>query len=177
LYFVTSNPGSITVNGASSPITIDGLTSDTAYTFTVIAQNASGNSSPSSASGSVTVTSVPATPTAPTASSTVADQDSVTWSAPATGGKAISIYYWSCDDGKSGNTASTSVTVTQEGAGASTNAYRVIAANANGNSIVSGYSNSVDTSAPPFFPPFFPPYFAPPFFPPFFPPYFPGVFY
>jgi hypothetical protein len=34
---VTSSPGGLTVNGASSPITVTGLTNGTAYTFTVAA--------------------------------------------------------------------------------------------------------------------------------------------
>ena len=58
-YTVTSSPGSITGTGSSSPITVSGLSSDTAYTFTVTATNANGASAASSASNSVTT----ATPT------------------------------------------------------------------------------------------------------------------
>ena len=55
-YVATSNPGSITGQASTSPITVSGLTNGTAYTFTVIAKNASGNSTagPSAASNSVT---------------------------------------------------------------------------------------------------------------------------
>jgi hypothetical protein len=53
-YTVTSSPGSITGTGASSPITVSGLTAGTAYTFTVTATNANGTSTASSASNSVT---------------------------------------------------------------------------------------------------------------------------
>jgi hypothetical protein len=53
-YTVTSSPGSITGTGASSPITVSGLTAATAYTFTVTATNANGTSTASSASNSVT---------------------------------------------------------------------------------------------------------------------------
>ena len=53
-YTVTSSPGNITASGASSPITVTGLTNGTAYTFTVKAQNANGLSLPSAASNSVT---------------------------------------------------------------------------------------------------------------------------
>lgn len=38
-YTVTSTPGSYTGTGSSSPISVTGLQSDTAYTFTVIATN------------------------------------------------------------------------------------------------------------------------------------------
>jgi uncharacterized protein (TIGR02145 family) len=52
-YKVTSSPGGFTSSGSRSPIIVSGLTNGTAYTFTVIAKNANGNSLPSSASNSV----------------------------------------------------------------------------------------------------------------------------
>lgn len=52
-YTVTSSPGSFTGTGASSPITVSGLTNGTPYTFTVTATNANGTSAASSASNSV----------------------------------------------------------------------------------------------------------------------------
>ena len=52
-YVATSNDG-IGATGSSSPITVTGLTNDTAYTFRVWALNAFGYSAPSGASGSVT---------------------------------------------------------------------------------------------------------------------------
>lgn len=55
-YRVQSNDG-IGVSGSSSPITVTGLTNDTAYTFSVWAINAFGYSAPSDASGSVTPSS------------------------------------------------------------------------------------------------------------------------
>jgi hypothetical protein len=56
-YFTaTSTPGSLTANGSTSPITVSGLTTGTAYTFKVKAGNATGFSSAgdSAASNSVT---------------------------------------------------------------------------------------------------------------------------
>jgi hypothetical protein len=138
-YTVTSSPGSYTATGASSPLSVTGLQSDTAYTFTVVATNASGSSLASSASVSITATTVPATPSAPSATAQgSAATDDVSWSAPANGGSAITSYDWQSDDSKSGSTASTSVAVGQE-AGTS-QAYRVRANNTNGSSEYSAYS-------------------------------------
>ena len=53
-YTVTASPGGATGTGSSSPITVSGLTNGTAYTFTVVATHANGNSPASSASNSVT---------------------------------------------------------------------------------------------------------------------------
>ena len=57
-YTVTSSPGGFTGTGASSPITVSGLSYNTAYTFTVTATNANGTSAASSASSAVTPTIV-----------------------------------------------------------------------------------------------------------------------
>ncbi|MEI7027535.1 fibronectin type III domain-containing protein [Paenibacillus sp. y28] len=49
-YIVTSSPGGLVAAGASSPITVTGLTYGTAYTFTVVAINRVGSSPASDAS-------------------------------------------------------------------------------------------------------------------------------
>ena len=53
-YTVTSNPGGVTATDSASPIVVTGLTDGVTYTFTVVATNAIGSSSPSSASNPVT---------------------------------------------------------------------------------------------------------------------------
>jgi hypothetical protein len=53
-FTVVSSPGSFSATGASSPITVTGLSNGTAYTFTVYASNALGNSAASAASNSIT---------------------------------------------------------------------------------------------------------------------------
>jgi hypothetical protein len=55
-FTATSNPGSITGTGSSSPITVSGLNPGTSYTFTVTAGNSTGTSPASSASNSATPT-------------------------------------------------------------------------------------------------------------------------
>ena len=58
-YTATSSPGNISATGTTSPITVTGLTNDTTYTFTVVANNAYGIGIPSAASSPVTPVSVP----------------------------------------------------------------------------------------------------------------------
>ncbi len=53
-YTVTASPGGRTASGASSPITVTGLTDGTSYTFTVTATNSVGTGPASVASNAVT---------------------------------------------------------------------------------------------------------------------------
>ena len=55
-YRVISTPGCLTATGASSPLTVTGLTNATSYTFKVQATNATGYGALSSASNSITAT-------------------------------------------------------------------------------------------------------------------------
>ena len=77
-YTVTSSPGSRTATGTSSPISINGLAANTAYTFTVTATNSQGTSSASTASSAITIS--------PTNSSTVT---SASFSIPTTSGQIV----------------------------------------------------------------------------------------
>ena len=81
-YTVTSSPGgkTCTTTGATN-CTVTGLTNGTAYTFTVMATNAIGDSPPSVASSSVTPAGVPTKPATPTASRGDG-QANVSWTAP-----------------------------------------------------------------------------------------------
>ena len=89
-YTATSSPGSFTASGASSPLVVTGLSNGTPYTFTVTATNAFGSST-STSSSAVTPATVPSQPNEPIA--TRGDtQVSLTWTAPANGGSAITDY-------------------------------------------------------------------------------------
>jgi hypothetical protein len=148
-YTVTSNPGSYTGTGASSPITVAGLQSATAYTFTARATNAVGQSSASAASNSITATTVPQAPTIGTATdggtgSTV----SVAFTAGATGGKTVTTYTaTSSPGGLTGTSASSPITVSGLTAGTAYT-FTVTATNANGTSTASAASNSVTPAVP-----------------------------
>jgi len=52
-YTVTATPGGITATGTASPITLTGLTPQTAYTYSVVAANSAGNSA-AATTGSLT---------------------------------------------------------------------------------------------------------------------------
>jgi len=60
-YTLTSTPGGFTGTGSASPVTVSGLTNDTAYTFKAKATNAIGTGAESAASNSVTPASAGAT--------------------------------------------------------------------------------------------------------------------
>ena len=123
-YTATSTPGSITGSGASSPISVSGLSANTSYTFAVTATNSFGTSLASSSSNSITTADFPGAPTSVSASDPAGNNDGyalVSWSAPASnGGSAITDYIvqYSSNSGSTwttfsdGTSTSTSATVT-----------------------------------------------------------------
>jgi hypothetical protein len=85
-YTVTANPGGIKATGSTSPITVQGLTSGVAYTFTVTATSNAGTGKPSSASNVVTPAAAiqaVAARVAPAASAPIAAPTTVTAVKPA----------------------------------------------------------------------------------------------
>jgi uncharacterized protein (TIGR02145 family) len=148
-YTVSSIPGNITGTGSASPITVTGLTNGTAYTFTVIATNAKGNSSPSAASNSVTPSTIPGAPTIGTATGGNV-QATVAFTAPANnGGSAITGYTVKSNPGNFTGTGTTSpITVTGLTNGTAYT-FTVVATNANGPGLPSAASNSVTPASVP----------------------------
>jgi hypothetical protein len=160
-----------TATGASSPVVVQNLASAVTYTIRVTAANADGTS-PVSSSVTAAITTVPATPNAPTIQNFAGSQlDRLTWVAPATGGSALTTYFYESTDNKSGSGPASTKTFDIAQEGGTSQQYKIRVSNANGASAFSALSTTNTT--PPFFPPFFP--FFPPFFPffPFFPPSFP----
>ncbi len=151
-YTVTSSPGSLTGSGASSPITVSGLTGSTAYTFTVTAINSIGTSSASSASNSITTPAqitVAGAPTIGTATVLTYSSARVSFTAPASnGGAAITSYTATSSPGNiTGTAAASPITIT--GLTASTAyTFTVKATNSVGLSAASSASNSITTPAP-----------------------------
>lgn len=154
-YTVTSSPGGITATGASSPIVVSGLTNGTAYTFTVRATNAIGDSAESAPSSSVTPATVPGAPTIGTATlgNTTA---TVNWTAPASnGGSAITGYvvklYRVSDNVEIGSATPGNVTTYQfTGLTNGVGVYgKVAAINALGTSVQSVASNAVTPASGP----------------------------
>lgn len=141
-YVVTSSPGGFTGTGASSPITVTGLASNTNYTFTVKAVNAAGQSASSAASNSILATTVPQAPTigTATAGNTTA---SVAFTAGATGGKAVSVYTATSSPGSITGTNSVSPITVSGLTNGTAYTFTVTATNANGTSTASSASNSV----------------------------------
>jgi hypothetical protein len=149
-YTVTSSPGSLTGTGASSPVTVTGLTNGTAYTFTVTATNSYGTGTASGASNSATPYGVPGAPTIGTATSTGTTTATVSFTAPASnGGSTITSYTAVSSPGSVTGTLSQagSGTITVSGLSAGTSyTFTVYATNAAGNSATSSASNSITTT-------------------------------
>lgn len=146
-YTVTSSPGGFTSTGASSPITVTGLQSNTSYTFTVVANNASGSSLTSSATASMTATTVPQAPTIGTAtlSGTTA---SVPFTANATGGKAITNFDVTSSPLNFNYTGGSSPISATSLAYGNTYTFTARAFNANGWSTASSASNGLAVNYP-----------------------------
>jgi hypothetical protein len=154
-YTVTSTPGGISQDGASSPIVVTGLKNGTAYTFTVKATNAAGTGVASSPSNKVTPMTIPGAPTGVKATAGNG-QATVSFTAPASnGGSPITSYtvYYTYFNGI------TFIRLTVNGAlspivvkgltNGSTYQFAVTATNAVGEGLMSANSNAVTPATVP----------------------------
>jgi hypothetical protein len=151
-YTATSSPGEFTGTGATSPVTVSGLTNGIAYTFTVTATNSYGTGVASSASNSATPYTVPGAPTIGSATATGTTTATVAFTAPASnGGTPITSYTAVSSPGGITGTLSQagSGTITVSGLTAGTSyTFTVYATNAAGNSSNSTGSNQITTPQP-----------------------------
>ena len=143
-YRVTSSPGGISgTTSGQTTATITGLTNGTAYSFTVVAINAMGDSVASSPSNRVTPTAKPAAPTAVKAVAGNA-QATVSWTAPSNGGSAITKYTVTASPGgKTVTTAGATSAVVTGLTNGTAYTFTVTATNAFGTSPPSAPSGSV----------------------------------
>ena len=146
-YRITTSPETEMTEGASSPITIHGLSGATTYTINVVAYNANGSGATASISKAIAAY-VPATMSAPTISSVGDGQVAIAWTAPNTGGSAITGYTITVS-----NVTDSTTTTTSAAAGASSKTitgltngkfytFSIVATNGVGNSLTSLESNS-----------------------------------
>ena len=147
LYTITSSPGSFTATTSSTSVNIDGLQSNTSYTFTAISANNYATSAASSASSSITATTVPQAPNIGSATNSQNARSDVSFTSGATGGSAITSYTVTSSPGNiTASGASSPITVT-----GLTNdtayTFTVTATNANGTSAASSASSSVTPTA------------------------------
>jgi len=150
IYTATSTPGGITgtlSQAGSGTITVSGLTTTTSYTFTVKATNSVGASTASAASNQITTWGVPAAPTGITASRSGSTAASVSFSAPANNGSAITGYTVTSSPGGITGTGSSSPITVSGLTAATTYTFTVTATNSLGTG-PSSVSNSMSTPAP-----------------------------
>ncbi|GAA3401468.1 fibronectin type III domain-containing protein [Paenibacillus hodogayensis] len=151
-YTVTSSPGGFTASGAASPLVVTGLTNQTAYTFTVVATNAQGDSLPSTPTASITPANPPSAPTGVTAQASGSGQATVSFTPPAdNGGSPITSYKVTSSPGgvtALGGAAATSIPISNLTNGTAYT-FTVEAFNAIGTSGPSDPSASITPVGPP----------------------------
>jgi hypothetical protein len=145
-YVATSSPDGITATSATSPVTVSGLSSATAYTFTVAGRTAGSVTGPqSTASNSITATTVPQAPTIGTVTVTNSTTVTIPFTAGATGGSTITSYTATSSPSIALSVSGTSspLAVTGTFAFGQEYTFTIAAVNANGTSSASSASNSV----------------------------------
>ena len=144
-YTVSASDGTHNCTWSSGPLTclVAGLTNGTSYTFQVRATNGVGTGSPSAASNSVTPAAVPEKPTGVVATGGKATA-TVSWTAPADNGSAITAYAVSSTPPSAGCTTTGALTCDVSGLTNGTSyTFTVRATNASGPSLSSIASNPV----------------------------------
>ena len=143
-FTAVSSPGGFTATGATSPLVVSGLNSQTAYTFTVSGTNSAYTSAASSASASVTATTVPQTPTIGTVTRVSDSSVSLPFTGN-TGGKNLSAVTITSSPSLSLSYSGTTspVAVSASYAYGTDYSFTMTSTNANGTSSTSSASNTV----------------------------------
>ncbi|MCX6393518.1 MAG: fibronectin type III domain-containing protein, partial [Solirubrobacterales bacterium] len=144
-YKITAAPGgsSCTTNGAGRTCNVVGLTNGTPYTFTAVATNSVGDSDSSTASTSVTPATNPGAPSGVSATAGLTSA-SVSWTAAAANGSAVSGYTVTSSPGAKTCTTTGGTSCTVSGLTSATPyTFSVVATNGVGAGSASGASNSV----------------------------------
>jgi hypothetical protein len=134
----------LSATGASSPLSITGLTPATQYKYTVFATNAAGSSIESGYSNTVTATTIPQVPTITSATRSSNTVVSIAFTG-ATGGASLSAVTATSSPSISITSSGTSSPMTATGTYVQGTAYTftITATNANGTSSASSASSSV----------------------------------
>jgi hypothetical protein len=148
-YRATSTPGGYSGTATSSPITVNGLQSGVAYTFTVTGTNNFGTSANSISSSSITANTVPQSPGIPVPSFVSSTSVALTFTPGASGGSAITNYKYSTNGVNytafSPVQTTSPLTVSNLSAGTSYTFY-IKAVNANGDSVAAQAASSFATT-------------------------------
>jgi len=148
VYTATSSPGGFTGTNSSSPVTVAGLQSNTAYTFTVIATNSYGNATATGPTSSITATTVPQAPTVGSPSATGASgQILVPITANGTGGSSITGYTVTSSPGNITGSGSSSPIIVSGLTNGTSYTFTATATNTNGTSLSSSSSSSASPVA------------------------------
>jgi len=152
-YTVTASPGGaqVSVGAALTAATVAPLTNGTAYTFTVVATNAVGDSAPSAPSNAVTPTAVPAPPTNVSAVVGTNGIVTISWTPPTdTGGLPLLSYTVSASPGpRAGTESAPATSMLMNAFTHQPYTFTVVATNSLGSSAPSAPSNAVTPITPP----------------------------
>jgi hypothetical protein len=136
----------LTGTGTTSPVSITGLLSATNYKFTITASNDAGNGPVSEESVEIYVTTNPQAPATPSLTNNGAEQNSITWTAPNTGGLTITGYELLDDEGRTWSHGPDVRSANVNDGGNSYQQVKVRAVNSSGASEYSSFSNQIQTT-------------------------------
>jgi hypothetical protein len=150
-YTVTPSPATVpaTFTSTTPIVTVTGLTSGTSYTYSVTASNSTDTSAPA-VSSAVIATTVPAAPTIGAVTTTSYTTANIAFTAGATGGTPITGYTVTSSPSVPTITTGTTspLSIVGDFAGGQLYTFTITAQNANGSSLPSSASASVNSLGP-----------------------------